>query len=398
MDFSHFFDKMESQESYAILFITIVGFLLGLLVGFLLRSAKVGRLKKELKVIKKKLTDAETELNLQTEQLTKKEAELEAAKAEARDLVAKMEALDADREKLYKDVYALNTEVEEFQSADQDYGSTIEDLHNQVIALQDKNETLQLDLNVAQAAPAASNNEDLQSLQRETNSRLTLFEAKLDTLAAENALLKSEISHVQTTGTLTSTTSESEEPILVGSTEKKVLKRRIITETHKDDLKLIEGVGPFIEKQLNDAGIFTYEQISQFDTETIERVTREIGYFPGRIQKDDWIGQAKKLMKSSHKKRKGKKKKSTYPSNDQDLKIIEGIGPKIESILKTAGINNWTELAAASKKRIREILDEAGNRYKIHDPETWAKQATLAANEKWDELKELQDKLDGGRK
>jgi len=64
----------------------------------------------------------------------------------------------------------------------------------------------------------------------------------------------------------------------------------------KDDLKSIDGVGPFIEKKLNDIGIYTFEQVSQLDAELIQHITDAIQFFPGRIEKDDWMGQARGLM------------------------------------------------------------------------------------------------------
>ncbi|MBT31252.1 MAG: hypothetical protein CMO01_16480 [Thalassobius sp.] len=67
--------------------------------------------------------------------------------------------------------------------------------------------------------------------------------------------------------------------------------------SEKDDLKVIQGIGPFIEKKLNDIGIYTYRQISSFDDHLIERVTDAIEFFPGRIQRDNWVGQAHKLYK-----------------------------------------------------------------------------------------------------
>ena len=81
-----------------------------------------------------------------------------------------------------------------------------------------------------------------------------------------------------------------------------------------------------------------------------------------------------------------------------DLKIIEGIGPKIEGLMNAAGINTWAELAASSVDRLNEILTEAGERYRLAVPDTWPEQAKLAHEGKWDELKALQDRLDGGRK
>ena len=91
-----------------------------------------------------------------------------------------------------------------------------------------------------------------------------------------------------------------------------------------------------------------------------------------------------------------KAKKEKAPKLD-DLKIIEGVGPKIETLLKEGGINTWAELAVASVDRLKEILDAAGPRYQIHDPSTWPAQSKFAAEGKWEELKEYQDMLIGGR-
>jgi predicted flap endonuclease-1-like 5' DNA nuclease len=81
-----------------------------------------------------------------------------------------------------------------------------------------------------------------------------------------------------------------------------------------------------------------------------------------------------------------------------DLKIIEGIGPKIESLLRRSSIDTWKKLADADAEKVSEILvSEGGNKYKMHDPGTWSKQAQLAHEGKWKELKVLQDELQGGR-
>jgi len=79
-----------------------------------------------------------------------------------------------------------------------------------------------------------------------------------------------------------------------------------------------------------------------------------------------------------------------------DLKLVEGIGPKIAELFNNAGIVTFSELAATSVERLTEILAEAGGAYASHNPETWPEQAKLAAEGKFDELKEWQDKLDGG--
>ena len=90
-------------------------------------------------------------------------------------------------------------------------------------------------------------------------------------------------------------------------------------------------------------------------------------------------------------------KKAAKAAKD-DLKKIEGIGPKIASMLNDAGFNTFADLAAANPEKVSEILVEAGgNRYKAFDPATWPQQATLAAAGKWEELQKLQDELKGGR-
>lgn len=67
-------------------------------------------------------------------------------------------------------------------------------------------------------------------------------------------------------------------------------------EIDKDDLTKIEGVGPFVEEKLNNLSIYTYDQISRFNTSDIKAITHLIDYFPGRIERDDWVGKAKKLL------------------------------------------------------------------------------------------------------
>ena len=81
-------------------------------------------------------------------------------------------------------------------------------------------------------------------------------------------------------------------------------------------------------------------------------------------------------------------------SND-NFKKIEGIGPKIETVLYEAGINTYADLRASDTETLRAILDAAGPAFKMHDPETWPYQADLAYNDKWDKLKEYQDFLMG---
>ena len=80
-----------------------------------------------------------------------------------------------------------------------------------------------------------------------------------------------------------------------------------------------------------------------------------------------------------------------------DLKKIEGIGPKIAELLTNNGVATFAELSSTSPDKLKEILAGAGPRYQMHDPTTWPDQSKLAADGKWDELNTLQDNLKGGK-
>jgi predicted flap endonuclease-1-like 5' DNA nuclease len=82
-----------------------------------------------------------------------------------------------------------------------------------------------------------------------------------------------------------------------------------------------------------------------------------------------------------------------------DLKVVEGIGPKIASVLRTAGVETFAQLAAADVDRLKEILEAADpNLLRLADPTTWPEQARLAAGGEWEALEKLQDELKGGRR
>jgi predicted flap endonuclease-1-like 5' DNA nuclease len=65
----------------------------------------------------------------------------------------------------------------------------------------------------------------------------------------------------------------------------------------KDNLKAIKGIGPKLEGQLNELGIYTYRQLSKMTDPEYELLDNLLTSFKGRAKKDDWAGQARKLMK-----------------------------------------------------------------------------------------------------
>jgi predicted flap endonuclease-1-like 5' DNA nuclease len=80
-----------------------------------------------------------------------------------------------------------------------------------------------------------------------------------------------------------------------------------------------------------------------------------------------------------------------------DLKIVEGIGPVIEKLFHAAGIKTWKSLSETPVEKCQQILDNGGERFRVHNPGTWPKQSEMAYLGKWKELKEWQNKHKAGK-
>lgn len=188
-----------------------------------------------------------------------------------------------------------------------------------------------------------------------------------------------------------------------------------------DDLKIVEGIGPKIEEVLKAAGISDWKTLASTSPDKIKEVLVAAAPHYRIHDPSTWPSQAEMAMKgewgalvaSQKDLDAGKEKEGDgetpskiekmamrilgFSNDPQDLKIIEGIGPKIEQLLKKGGINSWSDLASTSVDKIQKILDEAGDKYRLASPDTWPKQASLAAAGQWSELSKYQDDLKGGK-
>jgi len=114
-------------------------------------------------------------------------------------------------------------------------------------------------------------------------------------------------------------------------------------------------------------------------------------------------GITKSTKKATAKKSPSAKKATTKKAvvanktTKDNLKKIEGVGPKIEKLMNEAGIMTWKDLSKAKVATLKNILAEAGPRFKMHNPTTWAKQAKMAAAGDWNELATWQAELNGGK-
>lgn len=405
------FNAFNTEESYAILFIMIVAFLFGLLVGLLLRGARIRQLRKALSDSEAQRSALQVEHDALKGTVADMEQRLLKAEEDLRTLMEKLERSGRDNLRLTSELQQAARDAEQQKAILQVHLDEIEELSQQRLSLQSHNERLEqvIDAEDSHLVPLA----EMQSSFNATAQRLEAFDARLSELTNENEHLKQELAALKYAQqeTLAAVAAAAAAPPappleivpaeeadpergLMFGAEKQVLTARVSAEDYiKDDLSKIDGIGPFVESKLHEIGVHTYEDIAAFDEARIAEVTRLIAYFPGRIEKDDWVGQAARLV--GDKQSRGAATAAVH--DPTDLQTVEGIGPKIEQLFKEAGINTWSELADTPVERLRDILSAAGDNYRIHDPATWPNQARLAANGEWALLEQYQIELKGGR-
>jgi predicted flap endonuclease-1-like 5' DNA nuclease len=187
--------------------------------------------------------------------------------------------------------------------------------------------------------------------------------------------------------------------------------KALLRNVEKNDLTAIDGVGPFLEKKLNDAGVFTYADIASWDASKIAEITQTISFFEGRIEKDDWVGQAKKLLETGQNTNTraeesiiAESRSLIAPEEDtlpipvpsDNLKLIHGIDEAIETILLAAGVDSFTELSRMEPNELRNILVVVDPKLVEVDPSAWPAQARLAQDGHWEVLQDFQEQLKGG--
>ncbi len=170
----------------------------------------------------------------------------------------------------------------------------------------------------------------------------------------------------------------------------------IANSASRDDFTLIEGIGPFIQGKLYENGIYTYDQLSGLDLSGIRDLARAIRFLPDRIIADDWPGQAAQLNRLKTENPAAFAATQTNKPDPDNLSIIAGINPDVESVLQEAGIRNWAILADAEITDLRTILDMAGASYRDADPASWPAQAKLAIAGQWELLEEFKRELENG--
>jgi len=142
--------------------------------------------------------------------------------------------------------------------------------------------------------------QESRSETREVQSRLQELESEVGTLRYRNRQLEFQTKELEE--------SNAKLKAEIGNLAKRKEAAKSISDhpfvrpvepDEKDDLTKIKGVGPFIEKRLNMIGIYTYQQLAELSPEMIDRVGAAIEFFPHRIIRDNWVGQASRFAARS---------------------------------------------------------------------------------------------------
>lgn len=313
--FSQIFTALDTKDSFLILLFLLGAFLIGWIFGRWSMRSKYRKLQEAFKAKETELITVNANYSALQERYTIREEELNASRAELEEMEAAHRALETEKSQLSGELYTLREQCDQLKISNSQYETEILSLNNNIDRLQQAMENQQtvgegvggddeieeVDLNLINEGINLPIDND------QTNQRLATIEAKLAALESENENLKSTLSNIETPSVLTlPAISESEDEL---SAEEKSVKARLeitrllgdrielVASNNSDDLKLINGVGPFIEEKLNEIGIYTFKQISQFDSGMINLITDAIQFFPGRIERDQWVDQAKQLMK-----------------------------------------------------------------------------------------------------
>ncbi|MBO6517794.1 MAG: hypothetical protein JJ975_14715 [Bacteroidia bacterium] len=177
--------------------------------------------------------------------------------------------------------------------------------------------------------------------------------------------------------------------------------QKLEIETLNEKIRLLESKNS--ELRISAKTNSTGAQKDQFEI-TIANQTREIDSLKAEVEslkkEKSRLEAVPTVTEEVQKEKKPVPMKSASPSSEtgDDLKKIEGIGPKIEQLLNADGIYSFQDMIDGGVDKIQAVLDKAGPLYKVHDPGTWTNQAILAAEGKWDELYQMQTELKGGKK
>jgi len=208
-----------------------------------------------------------------------------------------------------------------------------------------------------QIAKLNANNRDLHENLREKGNETDYLQKEINTLKALHA----------------ESVDETDAALVQIAKRKHLLDYQSIGKAEKaerDDLKMISGIGPFIEERLHALDIYTFRQISNFTPGDIEKLNIAIEYFSGRIERDKWVAQARELVNAEETRinllEQIRSKKTriyfdrigiAHKDNADELTLISGIGGWINQKLNALDIYTFRQISNFSEEDVHIVTE-----------------------------------------
>jgi predicted flap endonuclease-1-like 5' DNA nuclease len=278
-------------------------------------------------------------------------------------------------------------------------------------------------------------NLELESLLVDCRKSNLDLERKCNELEKAKVNFKSNVSEIKVNALAQSTNNQEKDEVIVIPANDKHFQEEIKSTTLNSDidysifnkltktnLQIFEGLGPKMETFLKNNAVNNWEDLSKQDHNIIKQKLEVLDPKYRILDPSSWPIQARmacnkqwsELIQYQKDLSESKSKEGTVASEAKlekllvkmgllkrykkdDLKAVEGIGPKIEKLLHDNNIKTWIDLKNSNVEVLKSILLKAGERYQLADPTTWPYQAGIANEGKWKELFDYQDTLKGGK-
>lgn len=314
-----FLAALKHEDSIAFLLSVFVSFLIGYLTAWVLYGGRAGKVKKLLHKTSESLKQAEADRDTLRENLDLSKADMVRLERENHELLANNRKLEEQHNTWQQELKIAQRRTAQAEEGARSYSATIEDLNNQLLGLKTR---LGKSGTPAPGAPTDTTATRLAALEekisrlieenstlrrgpdpadyREAKMSLATLEKKFSALADENEALRNELA--QSRGMTTSPPEVHPPSAVLHQVSTTAARNTVSQQSHSatakeaDDLTQIKGIGKDIAHKLHELGIRTFEQIGQLTIQDIERISAALPAFPGRIQRDDWVGQARRLF------------------------------------------------------------------------------------------------------
>lgn len=325
------------------------------------------------------------ELSVQLEKATAEAeqiaSQLEAAKQELKSEQAKVEATEKQKSELAEQLEASKQAEHELAKAQ----ASLREMSEQLALQHNKTDEL-----VSAASEQANEKGNLVAQIAALEKKLQPAESRINQLESEKQELKSESAQLL---------AEKENLLDQSKAKQNEIQNAVHDKLEQYEAKLTQQQREFdrLSAELSQSeknNAILQEQVSKLSPVRQAAESKNGAMTTPAIQPRQTADASNAFSKNGSPKQKSGRKTSKKVSSNgatklkpDDLRKIDGIGPKIANLLKSDGIETYLQLANASQQQLKEILANAGPRFKRHNPETWSQQARFAAVGEWEELR-----------